>query len=99
MIWSQFSTKVLQITILHINDWDKISIIIQQKTHLSNRIYIYIMKCIWTQSKYLPKEGTRILFFSQELQKDKSFQMVSPAIHLEGWGKYSEHEYINLLES
>ena len=99
MIWSQFSTKVLQITILHINDLDKISIIIQQKTHLSNRIYIYIIKCIWNQSKYLPKEGTRILFFSQELQKDKSFQMLSPAIHLEGWGKYSEHEYINLLES
>ena len=99
MIWSQFSTKVLQITILHINDWDKISIIIQQKTHLSNRIYIYIIKCIWNQSKYLPKEGTRILFFSQELQKDKSFQMISQAIHLEGWGKYSEHEYINLLES
>ena len=53
----------------------------------------------------IPQKGRKkILNFSQELQKDKSFQMVSPAIHLEGWGKYFEHEYIikpskNLIES
>ena len=51
----------------------------------------------------IPQKGSKKIF-SQELQKDKSFQMVSPAIHLEGWGKYFEHEYIiksyqNLLES
>ena len=49
-------------------------------------------------------EKRRILNFSQELQKDKSFQMLSPAIHLEGWGRYFEHEHIietskNLIES
>ena len=38
------------------------------------------------QSKYLRKEGRRISNFSQELQKDKSFLMLSPAIHLKGWG-------------
>ena len=26
MVWSQFSTKVLQITVLDINDWDKIRV-------------------------------------------------------------------------
>ena len=41
-------------------------------------------------------------FFSK-FTKCKSFQMLSPAIHLEEWGKYFEHEYIikpskNLLE-
>ena len=100
MIWSQFSTKVLQITILHINDWDNI----QKKTYLWNRFYVCIIKCIWYQSKCLKKEGRRILNFSQEWQKDKSFQILGPAIHLEGWGKYFEHEYViklskNLLES
>ena len=63
-----------------------------------------MIKCIWYYSKYLKKEGRRILIFSQELQKDKSFQMLSPAIYLEGWGKYFEHECIiklsnNLIES
>ena len=32
---------------------------------------------------------------SRELQKDKSIQTLSPAIHLEGWGKHFEHEYTN----
>ena len=72
--------------------------------NLWNGIYIWIIKFIWYQSKYLKKEGRRILDYSQELQKDKSIQMLSPAIHLEGWGKYFEHEYIikpfkNSLES
>ena len=31
------------------------------------------------------KEGSKSLSFSQELQKDKSFQAVSRPIHLEGW--------------
>ena len=100
MIWLQFSTKVLEITILHINDWDNI----QKKTHLWDRVYVCIIKCIWYQSKNLKKEGRRILNFFQEWQKDKSFQMLGPAIHLEGWGKYFEYEYTikpskNLLES
>ena len=51
----------------------------------------------------IPQKG-RKKNFSQELQKDKSLQALSPAIHLEGWGKYFEHECIikltkNLIES
>ena len=51
----------------------------------------------------IPQKGSKKIF-SQELQKDKSFQMVSPAIHVERWGKHFEHEFIikpskNLIES
>ena len=51
----------------------------------------------------IPQKG-RKTNFSRELQKDKSFQTLSPAIHLEGWDKHFEHEYIikpskNLIES
>ena len=54
--------------------------------------------------KILQKGREKILNFSQELQQDKSFQMLSPTIHLEGRGKHFEHEYIiksskNLIES
>ena len=35
-----------------------------------------------------------MLNFPQELQKDKSFQALTPAIHLEGWGKHFDYEYI-----
>ena len=81
-----------------------ISVNIRKKILLYNRIYICIIKCLWYQSKYFKKEGRRILNFSQELQKDKSFQMLSQTIHLEEWGKYFEHKYIikpskNLIES
>ena len=48
-----------------------------------------------TSTKIPKKEGRRILNFSQELQKDKSFQMLSPAIYLEGWNRYFEREYIH----
>ena len=81
-----------------------ISVNIRKKILLYNRIYICTIKCLWYQSKYFKKEGRRILNFSQELQKDKSFQMLSQTIHLEEWGKYFEHKYIikpskNLIES
>ena len=33
MIWPQYYTKVLQITILDVNDWDRINVNIQ-KNHL-----------------------------------------------------------------
>ena len=100
MIWPKFSVKVLQITIVHINEWDNI----QNKAYLWNRIYICKIKYIWYQSKYLRKEERRILNFSQELQKDKNFLVLNPAFHLEGWGKYFKHEYIikpskNFIES
>ena len=54
MMWSQFFTKVLQMTVLEIKDWEK--------------------------------------------------RLLSPAIHLEGWDKHFEYEYIikpskNLIES
>ena len=46
-------------------------------------------------SSKIPQKGRKKNFkFSQELQKDKSFQTLSPAIHPEGWGKHFEHEYI-----
>ena len=56
------------------------------------------------QSKYLKKEGRKILNFSQELLKDKSFEKLCPAMHLETWGKHFEYENIikpskNLIES
>ena len=44
------------------------------------------------------RERKKNFKFSQELQKDKSFQMLSPAIHLEGWGKHFKHKYINPLK-
>ena len=34
MIWSQFPTKVLQRTILDINNWNRIRVNIQNKIHL-----------------------------------------------------------------
>ena len=34
MVWSQFSTKVLRITVLDIDDWDRIRVNIQKKIHL-----------------------------------------------------------------
>ena len=46
MIWPKFSIKVLQITIVHINEWDNI----QNKAYLWNRIYICKIKYIWYQS-------------------------------------------------
>ena len=51
----------------------------------------------------IPQKG-RKNNFSQELQKEKSFQTFNPVIHLEGWVKHFEHEYIikpskNLRES
>ena len=33
-IWFQFSTKILQITILDINDWDRINVNIQKTLYL-----------------------------------------------------------------
>ena len=102
MIWSQFSTKVLQITILDIKDWDKNKCqYSKENSSLEQRIYIYIIECMI--SIKIPQKG-RKKNFSRELQKDKSFQTLSPSIHKEGWGKYLEHEYTiklskNLIES
>ena len=70
MTWSEFSTKVLQITILDINDCDKPSVNIQKKIHLRNRIYIYIIKCMI--SIKIPQKGRKKNFkFPLELQKEK----------------------------
>ena len=33
-------------------------------------------------------------FLENYIQKDKSCLRLSSAIHLEGWGKHFEHEYI-----
>ena len=101
-MWSQFSTKVLQIIILDIKDWEKNKCqYSKENSSLEQRNYIYRIECMI--SIKIPQKGSKKIF-SQELQKYKSFQMVSPAIHLEGCGKYFEHEYIikpskNLIES
>ena len=47
MVWSQFSTKVLQITVLDIDDWDRIRVnqyskensSLEQNSSLNNQIY------------------------------------------------------------
>ena len=49
MVWSQFSTKVLQITILDIDDWDRIKVnqyskgnsSLEQNSSLHNQIYTW----------------------------------------------------------
>ena len=102
MIWSQFSTKVLQISILDIKDWDKNTCqYLKENSSLEERSYIYIIKCMI--SIKIPQKGRKIKFFSR-ITIDKSFQTLSPAIHLEGWGKHFEHEDIikpskNLIEA
>ena len=102
MIWSQFSTKVLQITILDIKDWDKNKCqYSKENSSLEQRIYIYIIQCI-ISFKIPQKERKKN--FSQKLQKDKNFQTLSPVIYPDGWSKHFEHEYIikpskNLTES
>ena len=102
MIWSQFPPKVLQITILDIKDWDKNKCQYSKEgSSLQQRIYIYIIECVI--SIKIPQKRRKQIF-SQELQKDKSFPTLSPAIHLEGWGKHFENKYIikpskNLIES
>ena len=43
----------------------------------------------------IPQKGRKNNFkFSQELQKDKGFQTLSPTIYLQGLDKHFEHEYI-----
>ena len=59
MVWSQFSAKVLQITILDINDWDRISInkyskensSLEQNSSLHNQIYT------WYYQSKIPQKG------------------------------------------
>ena len=105
MIWSQFSTKALQVTFLDINDWNKIGVNIQKKSDLKSRGYIYIIKCIILSIKISQKTKRKKNFkFSQELQKDTSVQTLSPSINLGGWAWHFEDEYIitpskNLIES
>ena len=52
MVWFQFSTKVLQITIVDIDDWGRMRINIKKKIHL------YIIKNIHDiiNPKHLQKE-------------------------------------------
>ena len=52
----------------------------------------------------IPQQGREKNFkFYYELQKDKSLQTFTPAVHLERWATHFEHEYIikpskNLIE-
>ena len=52
----------------------------------------------------IPQKGRKNFLKKNFSQKDRSFQTLSPAIYIEGWGKHFEHEYIikpskNLIES
>ena len=69
---------------------------IKISVNLEQRIYISINKCM-ISVKINQKGRKKILNFSQELQKDKSLQTLSPSKHF-------EHEYIikpskDLIES
>ena len=68
MVWSQFSTKLLQITILDIDDWDRIRVNIKKKIHLQNRIHLYEIKYTHNiiNPKYLKKEIKKNFKFPQE---------------------------------
>ena len=58
-MWSQFSTKVSQITILDIKDGEKNKChYSKENPSLEQRIYIYIIECF--QSRYFKKEGRKI---------------------------------------
>ena len=84
MIWSQFSTKVLQITILDIKDWDKNKCqYSKENSSLEQRIYIYIIECMI--SIKIPQKG-RKKNFSKELQKDKIFKALKSSYPSGGVG-------------
>ena len=59
MVWSQFSIKVLQITILDIDDWDRIRVnqyskensSLEQNSSLHNQIYT------WYYQSKIPQKG------------------------------------------
>ena len=59
MVWSQFSTKVLQITVLDIDDWDRIRVnqyskgnsSLEQNSSLHNQIYT------WYYQSKIPQKG------------------------------------------
>ena len=59
MVWSQFSTKVLQITNLDIGDWDRIRVnqyskensSLEQNSSLHNQIYT------WYYQSKIPQKG------------------------------------------
>ena len=70
MIWSQFSTKVLQVTILDIDDWYWIRVnqyskeksSLEQNSSLHNQIYIHDI----INPKYLKKDREKNFEFSQK---------------------------------
>ena len=71
MVWYQFSTIVLQITILGIGDWHRTRakrVNIQKKIYLSDRIHLYIIKYIHhtINPKYLKKGREKNFIFPQE---------------------------------
>ena len=83
MIWSQFSTKVFQITILETKDWDKNKYqYSKENSSLEHRIHIHDKMHDFDQNTSKKKEK-KILNFSQEFPKFENFQMLNPAIHLE----------------
>ena len=68
MTLSKFSTIILQITILDIDDCDRMKATIQKKVPLLNRIHLYIIKHMHNMinQKYLKKERDKNFKFLQQ---------------------------------
>ena len=87
------STKVLQITILDIIDWNRIqkyqysteNSCFEQNSSLKNQIHDTI------NSKWVTQKG-KWKEFEVSSRLKKSFQKFSLAIHLEGWARNFDHE-------
>ena len=84
MIQPQFPTKVIQIRI-NVTTHKKTSL--EQSSSLHNQIHDII------NPKYLKKEREKNLKFPQEWLKDETRHIVQ-LIHLKGWARHFEHEYI-----
>ena len=66
MVWSQFSTKVLQITVLDIDDWDRIRVNQISKENSSLEQNSSFHNQIYTCDIINPKEREENFEFHQE---------------------------------
>ena len=101
MIWSQFSTEVFQVTLYLWYWW--LGRIFKGKVIYRTEFLFALLNIHDIHPKHLKKEKEKNFKFPQECQKNKWFQTLSRAIHLEGWARHFEHEFIikfpiNLIE-
>ena len=87
MIWPQFSTKVLQVWLGQDKCHYTKKRSLEQSSSLHNQIdYIF-------NPKYHKKEREKNLKFSQEQLKDE-IKYIVQLIHLKGWARLFQYEYI-----